>query len=142
MRYILIFSAFFLSSCATTPVPASQATPAPVARLLAFQSKPEGPSGTIIVTRDEGILGSGCFYSIQINGILAARLAVREKASFFVEPGEIVLRSGRDPLDTGLCALNQDEWTQRETIIHENEIKYFRLSIDTNAKTDIQRSIP
>jgi hypothetical protein len=57
-----------------------------------------------------------------------------------MKPGEILLRAGRDPLGKGLCGLGQDEWTQRETVVHQGETKYFRLSIDQNGKTDIQRS--
>lgn len=129
-----------LTGCATTPVPAISAKEAPAERVLAFQSKPEGPSGKLIVTRDKGLLGGGCFYALSINGTVAARLDVGETSAFFVSPGEVLLRAGRDPQGKALCALSQDEWTQRETLIRNNETKYYRLSIDMNGKTDIQRS--
>ena len=129
-----------LTGCATTAVPASEAKPAPANRVLAFQSKDETTTSTIVVTRDAGFLGGGCFYSLAINKVLAARLDTSETAAFYVAPGEVLLRSGRDPEGKALCSLGQDEWTQTETILKPNETKYFRLSIDMNGKTDIRRS--
>ena len=142
MKTISILFAFVinLAGCATTPVPVASAKQVPAERLLAFQSKPEGASGKLIVTRDEGFLGGACFYALSINGITAARLDAGETSAFFVSPGEVLFRAGRDPQGKALCALGQDEWTQRETLIRDKEIKYFRLSIDMNGKTDIQRA--
>ncbi|MGV8921277.1 MAG: hypothetical protein ACOH2R_26460 [Pseudomonas sp.] len=137
----LIFClAIGLMGCATTPMPITEAEQAPAARLLSFQSKPDGQSGTLVITRDAGFLGAGCYYAVSINGTLAARLDVGEKSAFFLAPGEVLLRAGRDPQGNALCALGQDEWTQRETLIRNNEVKLFRLSIDANGKTDIQRA--
>lgn len=129
-----------LAACATTPVPLLKAKPAPTERLLAFQGKSAGPSGTLVVTRDAGFLGGGCYYALSLNGTLAARLDVGEQASFFIAPGEVLLRAGRDPMGKALCGLGKDEWTQRETVIHAGETKFFRLSIDANGKTDLQRA--
>ena len=142
IAYLLIFLAVAATGCATTPVPVNSALPAPRERILAFQDIPAGPSGTIVVTRDKGLGGSGCYYGFSINNVLAARLAVSETASFRVAPGELVLRSSRDPYGKGLCGAFQDEWTQRETILRNGETKHFRLSIDRNGKTDILRADP
>lgn len=142
MKAFFLFIALALTGCATTPVPATSAKQTPAERVLAFQTKPEGPSGKLIVTRDEGFLGGGCFYALSINGTVAARLDVGETSAFFVSPGEVLLRAGRDPQGKALCALGQDEWTQRETLVRDKETKYFRLSIDMNGKTDIQRADP
>jgi hypothetical protein len=139
---LLLPLVLLVAGCATTPVPVSSALAAPADRLLAFQDVPPGPSGTLIVTRDKGFGGSGCYYSFFINDILAARLAVAETAKFYVAPGELVLRSGRDPQGRALCGMLQDEWTQRETILRDKETKYFRLLIDANGKTDLQRADP
>jgi hypothetical protein len=72
--------------------------------------------------------------------VLAARFDVGETAHFYVDPGEILLRVGRDPLGKGLCATGQDRWTQRETVIKSGETKYFRISTDANGKKDIERA--
>ncbi len=132
-----IFFTFMIAGCATTPVSVMQAKQAPVSRLPAFQTKLSETTSTLVVTRDAGFLGGGCYYTLSINGTLAARLDVAKTARFFVVPGEILLRAGRDPQGKGLCGFGKDEWTQRETMIRPHETKYFRLSIDANGKTDI-----
>lgn len=137
---ISLIGAFTLAGCATTPIPAAQAKLAPKERVVAFQEKNATNSATAVVTRDDGLLGSGCYYGFWINGVLAARFDVAETSSFFVEPGEHVLRVGIDPQGRGLCAAGSGNWTQRETILRANERKFFRLSIDQNGKADIERS--
>lgn len=117
----------------------SRAAAVPEDRLMAFQEPIDGPSGTLVLTRDKGLLGSGCYYGFFINDMLAARIDSSETATFTVPAGELLLRSGRDPDGRGLCALGQGEWTQREATVHEGERTYFRMSLDTNGKTDIHR---
>ena len=131
------------SGCAlrpTTPTENAIATRASDDRILAFQESTAIESATLIIVRDSGLLGSGCYYSIWINGVHAARLSSGEKASFFLKPGEHVLRSGRDLQGRGLCSFGLDEWTQRETTLRESEVKSFRMLIDKNGKTDLQRN--
>lgn len=138
----LLAIAIGLTGCATTPADHSRASPVPQDRLTAFQSPLSGESGTLILTRDKGFLGSGCYYGFYINDTLAARIDNSETATFIVPTGEIVLRAGRDPGGRALCGLGKQEWTQRETIIRDKEHKFFRMSIDANGKTDIQRADP
>jgi hypothetical protein len=129
-----------LSGCATTPIPLTEAKPAPSDRLLAYQDKNAETTSTLVVTRDGGFLGGGCYYAVSINGTLAARLDTGETSRFYLVPGEVVIRAGRDPQGKGMCSLGQDEWTERESILRQHETKLFRLSIDANGKTDIQRT--
>jgi hypothetical protein len=136
----LLTTSFGWGGCATTPVAPSAATQVPSDRLLAFQEKTDATNATLVITRDHGFVGSACYLSVAIDGTLAARLAVEETARFYVKPGEVLLRVGRDPEGQGLCAFGQGDWTQRETIVRQGETKYFRLSIDANGKKDIQRS--
>jgi hypothetical protein len=131
-----------LAGCATTPTPIGEAKQAPQGRLLAYQEKNVNTTGTLVITRDAGFVGGGCYYGVSINGIFAARLDVGETSRFFLIPGEILLRAGRDPQGIGLCGAGKDEWTQRETILRQHETKFFRLSIDAFGKTDIQRADP
>ena len=130
----------FVTGCATTPIPLAQAKQAPADRVLAFQDRHGDNTSSLTVVRDEGFLGSGCFYAVHVNSTLAARLDVAESARFFVTPGETLLRVGRDPMGRGLCSVNQENWTQRETILKQGEHKVFRLSIDPNGKLDVQRT--
>lgn len=129
-----------MAGCATTPPALSEVRTAPKERLLAFQNKTESTASKLVVTRDAGYLGGGCFYALSINNVLSARLDTSETASFYVEPGEILLRTGRDPSGNGLCGIGKDDWTQRETVLRAGETKMFRMTIDMNGKTDIQRS--
>jgi len=137
---ILMTLLFIVSGCATTPVKHFDAIKAPQDRVLSYQDINDKTTSAIVITRDEGFLGGGCYYAVLINTILAARLNPAETVKFYVEPGEVVLKAGRDPQGRGLCAVGQDEWTQRETILRPHETKYFRLTIDANGKTDIQRA--
>ena len=129
-----------LSGCATTPVSINDAKQVPADRLLAFQTAGADKTAILTVIRDEGFLGSGCYYGLWINKTLAARVDVAEYAKFYVEPGETLLRIGRDPQGKGLCAVDQDNWTQRETILKAGVPKTFRMSIDVNGKVDISRA--
>ncbi len=138
----LFFGLLVLSSCATTPMAPSSAVSTSSNRIVTFQAPIAEPSGTLVVTRDKGMLGSGCYYGFFINNVLAARFDNSETATFHVAAGELVLRYGRDPQGRGLCATMKQEWTQRETILRDGETKYFRLSIDVNGKMDIQRADP
>ena len=137
--YASVVALTILAGCATEPIPATSAKAVPGDRLLAYQGKRNPTAGTLIITRDTGFGGSGCFYAVSINGTLAARLDVGETSRFFVNAGDVLLRVGRDPQGRGLCAFGKSEWTQRETVLRPDETKYFRLSIDVNGKTDIQR---
>ncbi|MBL0711056.1 MAG: hypothetical protein JJV99_08600 [Colwellia sp.] len=109
-------------------------------RVLAFQTAIGVKTAILTVVRDKGIIGSACYCAVYINRVLAARLDVSEFGQFYVEPGEVLLRVGWDPQGKGLCGLSADNWTQRETFLKPGEKKSFRLSIDQNAKLDIQRS--
>ncbi len=139
-RLCVLAIAALLSACATTPVPVTEAKKIDDNRVLAFNSAPPTPHGILRAYRDVGFLGSGCYSALSVNGTLAARLGTGETAILYVPVGELLLRIGRDPLGGGLCGMDQDNWTQRETTFRPNEVKSFRLSIDANGKLDIQRN--
>lgn len=139
--YILVSCILVLNfGCATSPTPHSEAIPAPKDRVFAFQDSLKEKSGVIIVTRDKGHVGSACFYGLWIDSIFSARLDVAERAKFTLPVGEHVLKAGRDPYGKGLCGFDLDNSSSRETLIRENEIKYFRFLIGVDAIPDIQRA--
>ena len=140
MKKYLPLVLLLLSGCATTPVSINDAKQTPSDRVLAFQTQDANKTAVLIVIRDEGFIGSACYYGLWINQKLAARVDVAEYSKFYVEPGEILLRIGRDPEGKGLCGVDQDNWTQRETILRPGDQKTFRMTIDANAKLDIIRS--
>ena len=114
----------------TTPTPLDKAKPAPIERLIAFQQPHEGRTATLVVTRDRGALGGACYFALGINGTLAARLDIAESARFFLEPGKVKLRAGRDPFGTWLCSIGQDDWTETDIFLQSAETTFLRLSID------------
>lgn len=138
-KYITLALLFLISGCATTPMPLEDAKQIPAERVLAFQTSDDMKTATLTVIRDKGFVGSGCYTALWINQILAARLGTKEVAKFFVEPGELLLRAGRDPQGKGLCAIGQDWWVQRETILRLGEQKSFRLTIGVDGEYDIIR---
>lgn len=138
----ILFAALILTGCATTtkPTPANEAKQAPASRVLAFQAKPNGQYGKIVVTRDTGMVGSLCTYAVRINKIAAARLEQGEVVVFNVPAGEVLLQSGRDTEAKGPCGMGSINPTVRETILKDGETKHFRLTINAEGVTDIQRT--
>ncbi|WP_211440957.1 hypothetical protein [Collimonas humicola] len=140
MKTVLALALFALvSGCATTPTPVAEVKPIAADRLLALQENTGAATGAIVVTRDVGFINSACYSAVHINGTLAARFASGETARFLLPPGDVLLRVGRDPQGKGLCGLDKERWTQRETVLRQNEVKHFRLTTDSNGNFDIVR---
>ena len=131
-----------LGGCATAPIPSKDAIDVPSERVYSFKLPTTPESAKAIVIRDSGMLGGGCFLALWIDGTLAGRFNPAEKAEFFISPGERVLRVGRDPQGKALCALDGDNWTQRESVFKPQETKYFRLRIGREGKADVERTDP
>lgn len=129
-----------LAGCATTPVSPAQASAVPASRLYSFQQPTSPDSGSLVVTRDQGFIGSACYYALFINDTLAARYGQSEGATFYVEPGEVLLKYGRDPKGKALCGTSKDQWSELETIIKPKQTKHFRLTIDANGRPVVQRA--
>lgn len=132
-------AAIFVTACSTTYLPAESATHVPTDRVRAFQ-EPGTNTGTVVVTRDSGVLGSGCFMGFWINGRLAARFDPGETATFHVPEGEILLRYGVDPEGAGLCGMHQSHGIQRESHVTAGGTKKYRLTMLAGGNPDIQRT--
>lgn len=132
MRIICLAAAgvALLSGCATSPVPSSQADPVPAGRLLAFQTAPASPYGTLIVTRDSGFTGSACNTTLYIDGKKSAEIASGESAKFYLEPGERIVGVN----STTLCGGGLKE---RSFVLSAGAIKKYRISIDTSMSMDL-----
>ena len=137
---IPLASVLLLSACATTPTPSFLAKPVPVERLLALQKPGQTTTAKVVVSRDQGHVGSACLLTFYVDGKFAARIDVGERATFFVNSGEVLLKVGWDPQGQGFCSFGGENWTQRETVLKPGETKLFRLTTDQNAKLDVIRS--
>lgn len=81
-----------LAACATEPVPTSEARDVPGERLLANNwTKPQRTTGTIIVKRDAGVIGSPCYNRVFVNGTPVADLAAGEKVTLHLPAGDHIL---------------------------------------------------
>lgn len=127
--------------CVSTPTPLSEVVLTPSERMYAFQDTPAGKYSTIVVTRDQGINTSACYIGLWVDAKLASRIDVGEQAKFYLSSGEHLLKVGVDPQGRGLCGVTSFvAWVQRETILRDGEIKYFRISINAHGQPDIHRA--
>ncbi len=67
-KLFLVLAILGLAGCATEAVLPSQAKQAPADRLLKYQQIKKENDATLIVVRDKGFLGSGCFTGVYFNG--------------------------------------------------------------------------
>jgi hypothetical protein len=95
MRLTLAFTALLsLAGCSSWQPDAEDIEPVPAERVLAYQQPLEN-AGEVVVTRDFGLRGGGCY--------MAARIHVGEVVRFQVPAGARIVSIGTDPLDDTLC---------------------------------------
>jgi hypothetical protein len=128
-----------LSGCVTSQIPAEKAKSVPEDRVLSFQSRPSGPYGTILVTRDTGLFGSGCFLAVHVDGQLAARIDTGEVVSFFVPVGDHLVGMGSDKKGGGMCSWT-DMLKEQSASVKSGQVKRFRIGGDSQAGFDIRPS--
>ena len=127
---LLAITSLLLVGCSTTPIPSDQATPVPQSRLAAFQSKPSGQYGTLIVTRDSGFVGSACNTIVYIDGKKSAEIAQGETAKFYLPVGEVIIGVN----STAMCGGGLKE---RSLVMSADNTKKYRISIDTSMSMDL-----
>ncbi|QMR80091.1 hypothetical protein HV097_04575 [Enterobacter roggenkampii] len=126
--------ALCLAGCATEAVLPSQAKQAPKERLLKFQSPGVGEQAKLIVVRDKGFLGSGCFVGVYLNQEKAAILDPGEKAEFYLNPGEwnvALMGEGK------MCIADKIP-AGRDFMLTANTTKAVRLFADPSGNTDVK----
>jgi hypothetical protein len=89
MKTLLVFILLLLSACATTPVAVNQSAAVPDSRVLARQWLTQTPnSGSLVVKRDGGFMGSACTIRVFVDAVPVADLGPSEKVEVFVPLGE------------------------------------------------------
>ena len=92
MCFFAILLALFLTACATQPVSIYQASSVPTSRILAPQLLSQAQyTGSLIIKRDTGFMGSACTIRVFVNTVPVADLAPAEKIELFVPFGEYVV---------------------------------------------------
>lgn len=123
-----------LAGCATSPVPVDEAEQAPASRVTGYQSEVTG-GGHIVVTRDSGFPGGGCYATVYINGDPVARLNPKEKASFNVPSGEWMVGAALD--GKALCGLNSER-LEAEAMIKPGQTKTYRIHTSSNGDVSVK----
>jgi hypothetical protein len=93
-------SLLLISGCSSFR--ADHPDPVPKERLLKFQEAVVGGS-TLVVRRDIGMLGGGCYVAVTIDRTVAARIGIGEVATFQVPAGERIVGIATDTADDTLC---------------------------------------
>ena len=94
MRFFTVIVALSLAACATSPVSIHQASLVPSSRMLAPQLVSQvqaQPTGSLIVKRDSGLMGSACTIRVFVDAVPVADLAPSEKVELFVPSGEHIV---------------------------------------------------
>ncbi|ROM84887.1 hypothetical protein V5F23_09895 [Pseudomonas sp. WP18] len=128
-----------LAGCSTSAVSPSEAKPVPKDRLLSFTVQPKEPYGTVVVTRDTGFMGGGCFVAVHVDGKLAARIDTGEVARFYLPVGDHLVGMGIDKQGGGMCSWT-DMLKEQSAILKEGQVKRFRIGGDSQTGLDIRPS--
>jgi hypothetical protein len=92
MRCFVVFLVLSLTACATQPISIYQASVVPSSRILATQLLSQTQyTGSLIVKRDTGFMGSACTIRVFVDAVPVADLAPSEKVELFVPLGEHVV---------------------------------------------------
>lgn len=136
MRPLLVFTALLsLAGCSSWQPDAEDIEPVPAERVLAYQQPLEN-AGEVVVTRDFGLRGGGCYIAVLIDRQLAARIHVGEVVRFQVPAGARIVSIGTDPLDDTLCgklSLRREKLAQ----VQAGQVLKYRVISDNRIGFDI-----
>lgn len=93
-----------LAGCSSFRADPEHVRAVPPERLLAFQEA-RAESARIVVNRDFGVMGGGCYVAIDVDRQVAARIGVGEQAIFEVPAGTRVVGISADKQDDTLCGM-------------------------------------
>jgi hypothetical protein len=132
---IITAAALAMAGCVTKPPRPDQVrTPAPD-RLMGFQSPSDGDA-TIVVTRDVGMSGSGCYGAVFMDGAVVAKLGTGERAVFHVPSGEHIV--GTWNTGSGLCGYREGKDRREASVrVQPGETKRFRITINPGSGVEI-----
>ena len=93
MRFLgAVFLALSFTACATQPISIYQASAVPTSRILAPRLLSQAQyTGSLIIKRDTGFMGSACTIRVFVDTVPVTDLAPSEKVELFVPLGEHVV---------------------------------------------------
>ena len=125
-----------ISGCVTHVPRPDQIEATPPERVHAFQDHVPG-GGEVVITRDAGFAGGGCYAAIFIDGEQVAEMGTSERAIFHLPAGEYIF--GVWNTGKGLCGYRAGE-DRRETSVRidSGESKKFRIIINPNSGVSLE----
>jgi hypothetical protein len=139
MRLILaVMPLLALTACSSFQ--AHKVSPVPEERLLAYQ-QPVAGGGELVVNRDLGMLGGGCYVAVLVDRRVAARIGVGEMVRLQVPSGTRVLGIGVDKEDDTLCGMGR---LRRELAVPvtAGQRQHFRIVSEAKSGFDIRPDTP
>ena len=136
MRLIYaVLPLLLLAGCSSFRAEPENIKAVPEDRLLAYQESQPG-TGEIVVNRDLGLMGGGCYVAVLVDRKVAARIGLGEVASFQVPTGTRVLGIGIDKMDDTLCSYGR---LRRELAVRvvAGESQQFRIISQSQGGFDI-----
>ena len=103
---LIVLPLLLLAGCSSFRGDPENIKPVSEDRLLAFQET-QANSAQIVVNRDFGVMGGGCYVAIEVDRKVAARIGVGEVATFQVPPGTRVVGITPDRMDDTLCSMGR-----------------------------------
>jgi len=134
--FVLVPAVMALAGCVTKPPrPDQLRTPTPD-RLLAYQDPSDGDA-TVVVTRDVGFQGSGCYGAVFVDGKVVAKLATGERTTLHIPAGDHVL--GTWNTGSGLCGYREGKDRREITVaLKQGETRRFRIIINPNSGVSLE----
>jgi len=89
MQLLAVILLLFFTACATTPLTINQAVTVPDSRILAPQLLAQASNtGSLVVKRDSGFMGSACTIRVFVDAVPVADLKPSEKVEVYIPLGE------------------------------------------------------
>lgn len=134
---IAFFTLITLAGCSSWQADPEDIKPVPDDRLRGYQ-KPVAGGGELVVTRDFGMRGGGCYVAVMVDRKLAARIHVGEQVHLQVPAGMRIVSIESDPEDDTLCGKGN---LLREVAadVDPGETLHFRISADNRIGFDIRQ---
>ncbi len=137
MRLTLaLLSLLVLVGCSSWQADPQDIKPVPQERLRGFQTPVEN-GGEVVVTRDFGLRGGGCYVAVMIDRKIAARIHVGEQVHLQVPAGMRIVSIESDPEDDTLCGMG-NLLREKAARIEPGQTLHFRISADNTIGFDIQ----
>jgi hypothetical protein len=135
MRFLAAFLALSLTACATQPISIYQASAVPISRILAPRLLSQAQyTGSLIIKRDSGFMGSACTIRVFIDTVPVADLAPSEKVELFVPFGEYIVSA------TPTGALCGGGTSEAAVIIRPENQKILRIASGQSGDIHLQPS--